>query len=142
MHRRTLILVVVLGIMALSTRFLVNREIPGDSQTPPDPEIRFVEYDATPPLSTPQSPMSEFQSTLDSVSGAALSGNWNAASNSVHKLNDLWQRLKPQQTSNLQTEKEIDEALLNITNSVWGKDEQGVLASAQKLTVLINRLTG
>lgn len=142
MHRRIFILVVALGIMALGARFLVNREVPGDSQSTPGPEISFVEYNTTLPLSTPQSPMSEFQSTLDDVSRAALDENWNAAASSVLKLGDLWQRLKPLHTSNIKMEREVDDAMLALSNSVWGQDKEGVLTSAQKLTVLINRLVG
>ncbi|NMB01173.1 MAG: hypothetical protein GX971_06590 [Firmicutes bacterium] len=141
MQRRLLTLVIVAGIMVLSVRFLVNRPTPNES--PLGMELRLVEYNVpTTPLNTTTFPMTELQTTLDRVSEAALKGNWTMASSSVRELDDAWQRIKPQQTSTIQAERDIEKAILSLYSSVWNQDEQEVLSVAQRLTLLINALSG
>lgn len=139
MRRMIFIFLVVVGVLALGVRFLVNEKLA--SETPPGMEIQLVEYGSLNQLSTSNSPLAQLQDSIDGISEAALKGQWTMASGSVQQLEDMWRSLTPGGTGHLETEREVQMAIQTLYYNVWDQDEQAVLATAQKLTMLINQLS-
>lgn len=126
--RRTIfIFLVVVGILVLGVRFLA-------SENPPGLEMELVEY------STPSSPLAQLQGSVDSLSRAALQGQWTQASLKLKELEEAWQTLFPNQNQRLETEKEIEFTIQTLYYNVWEQDQQAVLATAHKLSLLLEGL--
>lgn len=138
MRRQMLIFLVALGVFVLGVRVFVNQGVP--ENTPQGQEIRFVEYGPLTPVPNP--PLAELQNLVDRVSEAATKEQWNTASKWVQDLESSWQRLRSTNTGQLEIEQGVANAILALHYNVWGKDLQGVLISAQKLTDLISQLSG
>ncbi|HBG02422.1 MAG TPA: hypothetical protein DDW87_12770 [Firmicutes bacterium] len=138
MRRTTLVFLVVVGILAIGVRFFVSERLP--SENPPGMEIQFVEYGPFNQLSTSNSPLAQIQSSIDRISEAAMKGQWTTATRAVQQLDHAWQGLTPREANDLESEREIEAAIQTLYLDVWGQDEQGVLATAQKLTALIAQL--
>lgn len=139
MRRTIFVFLVVLGVLALGVRFFVNERL--TSESPPGLEIQLVEYDSFNQLSIANSPLTQMQALVDRLSEAALSEEWNTASRVLSQLDDAWSALRPERTSQLKTEKDIDLSIQALHRGVWGQDQQAVLSTAQKLTVLLNQLS-
>lgn len=144
MRRKMFIFLVVLGVLTLGVRFFVNQGV--SRGNPPGVEMRFVEYNPTtpltpltPPLANP--PLAQLQNSVDSVSEAAMKQHWTTASRAVQQLEETWQRLRSGETNQLEIEKDIANAIQALHYNVWGKDQQGALSTAQKLTNLISQLS-
>lgn len=138
MRRKIFIFLVVLGVLTLGVRFFVNQGVP--NQGPSGTGVNFVEYAPLTPLGSVTSPLTELQNSVDRVSEAALKGHWTTASRAVEQLQQTWQRLRPNQANQLEIEEGIEKTIQTLHYNVWGKDQQGVLSSAQKLTDLIGQL--
>ena len=138
MRRTILVFLVVVGILVIGVRFFVSERLP--SENPPGMEIQFVEYGPFNQLSTSSSPLAQIQSFVDRISEAAMRGQWTTATRAVQQLDHAWQGLAPQETNSLASEREIEAAIQSLYLDVWGQDEQGVLATSQKLTALIAEL--
>lgn len=140
MHRRTFIVVLVAAIMVLSANLWLSRENASDS--PGSREINLVDYEQAPaPLNVATSRLSQLQTALDQVSEAAVNQKWSAAILAMQQLDNLWQSIKPGQVATLEAEKSIEQTMLNLWNHIWNEEEQGVLATAQRLTMLFSQLT-
>ena len=138
MRRMIFIFLVVVGILALGVRFFVNERL--TSENPPGLEIQFVEHGSFNQLSTSNSPLAQIQTLVDSVSEAAMKGQWTTASRQVQQLDEAWQTLSPQ--SSMETGREITSTIQNLYYNVWAQDQQSVLTTTQKLTILLNQLAG
>ena len=82
--------------------------------------------------------MAHIQTIVDHISEAAMKEQWTTASRAVQQLDNAWQALSPQ--SSMETEREIEMAIQTLYYDVWAEDQQSVLTTGQKLTVLLNRL--
>lgn len=139
MRRTIFAFLVVLGVLALGVRFFVNERL--TSESPPGVEIQLVEYDSFNQLSIANSPLTQMQALVDRLSEAALNEEWNTASRVLPQLDDAWSSLRPERTSQLKTEKDIDLSIQALHRGVWGQDQQAVLSTAQKLTMLLGQLS-
>lgn len=137
MRRQMFIFLVVLGVFVLGVRFWVNQAVPQNN--PPGAGISFVEYNPLTPLANP--PLAQLQNSLDRVSEAAMKKQWHSASLAVNQLEKSWQQLRSEPSQELEIEKGITNSIQALHYNVWGKDSQGVLITAQKLTDLINQLS-
>jgi hypothetical protein len=135
-RRMIFVFLVVVGILALGVRFFVNEKL--TSENPPGLEIQFVEHGSFNQLSTSSSPLAHIQTIVDHISEAAMKEQWTTASRAVQQLDNAWQALSPQ--SSMETEREIEMAIQTLYYDVWAEDQQSVLTTGQKLTVLLNRL--
>jgi hypothetical protein len=126
------IFLVVVAILVLGVRFFVNERL--ISESPPGLEINLVEY------STPSSPMARLQDSVDDLSRAAIQGQWSQASRTLQQLDEAWQTLVFGKNPQLETEKEIEMSIQSLYYNVWKQDEQAVLATAQKLSLLLEGL--
>ncbi|HKM43224.1 MAG TPA: hypothetical protein VJZ70_04450 [Limnochordia bacterium] len=132
MRRMIFIFLVVVAILVLGVRFFVNERL--ISESPPGLEINLVEY------STPSSPMARLQDSVDDLSRAAIQGQWSQASRTLQQLDEAWQTLVFGKNPQLETEKEIEMSIQSLYYNVWKQDEQAVLATAQKLSLLLEGL--
>ncbi len=139
MRRMIFIFLVVVGVLALGVRFFVNERLA--SETPPGMEIQLVEYESFNQLNTSESPIAQLQDSIDAISEAALKGQWTVASRSVQQLEDMWRSLTPSSTGRLETERQVQMEIQTLYYNVWDQNEQAVLATAQKLTMLFNQLS-
>ena len=131
-RRAIFVFLVVVGILALGLRFFLTERL--SSESPPGLEMQLVGY------STPSSPMAQLQGSVDDLSRAALQGQWTQASLSLQQVEEAWKMLVPDNSQGLETEREIELTIQNLYYNVWKQDEQAVLATAQKLTLLLEGL--
>lgn len=136
MRRKISLFLIVVGILALGVRYFANQNSVADN--PPGMEIRFIEYNPLSPNNS-SSLGSQMQNLVDRISEAAMNGNWTTASQVMRQLDNTWQSVQPQQTQT-EIEAQIQQAIQTLHYNVWGKDKQGVLTTAQKLTALISQL--
>ncbi len=139
MRRTIFIVLTVIGVIALGVRFFVNERL--TSESPPGLEIQLVEYNSFNELSTTSSPLAQMQVLLDRLSEAAINEQWSTAALVLQQLGDKWRALTPEGTNQLEAEREIEQNIEALQRNVWSQDEQAVLSTAQKLTVLLNQFT-
>ena len=137
MYRKLLLAAVVVLLGALSVRVLVA---PRQGPKVPGREIVFIQEGSPAPLSAPNRPLGKLQDALDAVSQAAVQANWPQAARALQEMQGIWESLRPRDTGSLQWEEKIERLLKELQQSVWARDSQGVLQSAQELTGLLGRL--
>lgn len=137
MRRRLMLAALVLGLVLLAGRFLAT---PRKSSPAPAREIVFTREAAPAPYSAAEGPAAELQSLLDSVSQAALAGDWQKAVRTVQDLQRRWETLQPLSGGGLQMEEEIASHLQALQQAVWARNQQAVLQAGGELTKLLGRL--
>ncbi|MCK9526522.1 MAG: hypothetical protein M0R49_11440 [Limnochordia bacterium] len=138
MRRMIFVFLVVVGILVLGVRFIVNER--QFSESPPGLEIQYVEYGSRGEPSAAKSPIAQLRDSIDDLSKAALQGQWTQASRILQQLDEAWRALTPGNNAHLETEKEIERTIQNLYYNVWAQDEQALLSTAQKLTLLLTGL--
>lgn len=129
--------VLVVVLMLSGKLSLPRREFP---DAPLD-DVGLVEYLPRQPFTpSPGHPMSQMQDMVDQVSVEAEQGKWQAAADSVERLQETWERGTFKQEQKLQIEREITETILSLRHHVWAQNRKETLQAAEKISTLIKRL--
>ncbi|NLL42564.1 MAG: hypothetical protein GX251_04405 [Firmicutes bacterium] len=139
MRRTTFLMLVAVGILALGLSFFASQKL--TSEKPPELEIELFEYNTSNDLAISDSPLAELQTLVDRLSQAAMDEKWAIAYSTVQELGAAWRRLTPDVTLSLETDREVETALQNLQYQIWSQDQQALLETAQKLSILLNQLS-